>query len=170
MDDFAASKKKLAVRNLVMVAAATAGLFLIGSGYFVSTRKPIEIRKFIGSPLRIEGDAITLKGVYELQGVAPQDLLESREFTFRVGEGTSYKKIGLQLPSWKELAARGATGTLSLADLPRNDATGSLDDLRSMIGAGGVSVEAAFPATIYRSSNPVASVVTYRIITPPSRE
>lgn len=159
--------------KIVMISLAFVGIIAVAGFYLIPFKgELVDIRKFTGSVSNIEGNKITVRGVFDgPQGAIPEELSSVREFYFIVDEKTAFQKLVTQLPSWEELMATGATsGTYELKDRPRTEGKGSLDDLGSHLifddngATGNVLIEVDFPISIYGAENPVASSVFYQVM------
>lgn len=151
----------------IFVVLAIAGTYYLFP-YF--NRSKINIREFAGNIVSIKDEVITLRGVFVGSlGTVPKDFASARDFSFRVDSSTVFKKLETRLPTWEELKATGATsGSYKIEDLPRTESAGSFDDFRGLLNKEGVSVKADFTASILNSVNPIASLVFYYILVPPS--
>lgn len=126
--------------------------------------------KFIGNVVAVEGDTITLHGVFSGPGTVPEDLLSARDFSFRVDETTRFEKTEIRWPTWEEIAAQGTSSSFDIQDLPRTEGEGNLDDFKNSFSLNPetIYVEVDFSSSIYNSENPTASSVFYQVsVIPP---
>lgn len=167
------SKRILAHVGLVVLLL----LFAVATVYYVFSFRlgepQVDIRKFNGSVLAVEGDTITIRGVFSGSVIIPEKFVSERDFSFRVSGDTEFRKADIRWPTWEELARQGTSGTFKIQDLPRTEVEGSLADLAdlfSLIASRSVYMEAGFSSSIHNSKNPMASSVFYQLmgIPPPS--
>lgn len=128
------------------------------------------IYKFSGSPIRVEGRLITLRGIYLSSKTIPDSLASVRDFTFLVDSRTVFNKRDIQWPDWDKLTAGGKTsGTFKFKDLPRTDSSGSLTDFGDSLkdNLGNIFVEVDFSSPIQNIDRPSASSVYYEIMNVP---
>lgn len=150
---------------------AVLGVLLIAVVAYYSftflTAPQIDIRKFTGNVISVEGETIKLHGVfYGPSGTIPATLSAERDFSFRVDDATVFRKTTIQLPTPKEIPAKG--GKFNVQDLHQEKGAGSLADLANSLSGWAAYVEADFPASILNSQNPIASYVFYRVLTIPT--
>jgi len=150
-------------------------ILVLGVGYFLFSyfnKSQTEIYKFSGEIVSIEGNSITLYGVFvgPIETI-PERLSEPRNFSFEVGESTTFKKLETFMPSWESINAAGTVtesgaiiGSYSSNDLVNLEGEGSLEDLVASIERGAISVEVEFDSSIHNSSSEVASHVSYHIL------
>lgn len=162
--------KSIISKPLILIVVGFS--FVAGYYFFTAFNKSeIDIRKFTGEVVSVEGETVTLRGVYSgPAGTIPEDLLSVRTFRFRIDTSTGFKKLETSLPTWEELTADGATsGSYNLEDLPRVEGPSSLEELKGSLSKGATSVEADFSYSIHRSKDPVASHIFYHTIIEPPR-
>lgn len=162
-------------KTTLIIVAIISLLVVAIVGFYANPFKgeQVDIRRFIGNIVSIEGDIITLQGFFDgPTGTIPEKLLSKRSFSFRVNGNTIFEKLVINLPSWENLTAGGATsGTYKLQDLQRIEGEGSLDDMKSHLilnddgtSANNIHVEADFPVSVYNSKNPAASRIFYQVM------
>jgi len=162
---------------VLVIASIALSLLIIAVGFYVIPFKgdKIDIRKFSGNIIGIDGETITLKGVFlESLGTIPENLSSQRDFSFRVNSTTRFEKLETILPTYEEIVTAGGRMTYNLEDRPQIKGEGSLDDLKNSFSltengasAVNISVEVDFSSSIYKSKNPVASFVFYHILVRP---
>jgi hypothetical protein len=156
------SNKKLV---LIFIVVGVSAFYF----YSLFSKPRVEIYKFVGSIVSIDGESVTLKGTFDgPRGTIPEELLSQRDFTFYVDDNTQFEKIDFFLPNWEDLTAGGETsGTYNLEDVNSTQGVGSLDDLNSSLLKGGITVEASFADSIHGSQDSVASRIFYRVFVEP---
>ncbi len=164
------SKRTIVLVGLIFLFVVGAGSYYI---FYVRTGTPeFDIRKFKGNIISIEGDIITLKGVFDGSvGTIPQDLLLERNFSFKVDDTTRFEELVIGWPTWDEVRSAGGTLKFSVEDLPQNRETKSWDSFKNTVSLnpGAVYVEVDFTTSIFNSKNPTALLVFYRTMNmPPS--
>lgn len=134
--------------------------------YYVSQKPDVyNISKFNGEIVSIEGNKVTLYGMFIASSTLPVNYKEKQEFSFLVDESTEYQKLEIIMPSYESLRATGKTSaTYNLEDLPKNHVAGSLSDLEKYVSQKGIFVEASFSSSVYNKTNPKASMVYYQSI------
>lgn len=160
----------------LVIVSITISLLIIVVGFYILPFKSEEfdIRKFNGDIVNVEGEIITLNGVFDGPiGIIPQDLLLSeRNFSFRVDETTRFEELEIGWPTWEEVrAAPGGHLPFKVSDLPQSRKERTLNDFNNthLLNPGTVYVEADFMASIHNSKKPVASFIFYRTMNmPPS--
>jgi hypothetical protein len=148
------------VAFLVLIAG-----FLVFSRIYQSAS--VDVRKFTGNVLGVEGQTIALHGVYAAFGPLPPKLQEPRDFYMQADETTIFKKTEVRWPSWDVLTADGQTsGIIYLNDLPKIQSEGSLADIQALAASNpnSVIVEADFARPIPNAKNPTAATISYEII------
>ncbi|OGN03192.1 MAG: hypothetical protein A2655_03785 [Candidatus Yanofskybacteria bacterium RIFCSPHIGHO2_01_FULL_43_42] len=162
------SKKTSVIVSIIVL------LLIVAMGFYAIPFKGerVDIRKFAGSVTGIEGEVITLRGIFTgLPGTIPEEISSERDFSFRTDETTRFEKVDIGWPTWEEVAA-APNGYLefSVEDLVQTQGEGTLDDLKNLFlsNPGAVYVEADFRASIHNSKNPVASAILYKLINMPS--
>lgn len=138
-----------------------------------------DVRQFNGNLIKVEGNRITLEGTfYDPVGKLPVKFSSARKFTFQVNNATSFAMEIIQLPSQQELIEAGGELRYKLDSRSNSRGAGSIEQLAKYFTENGVTtqnqifVEATFDksilrSTILRSSNPIATVVNYQILTQP---
>ena len=126
----------------------------------------IDIRKFSGGIESVDGDIITMQGIYDGPiGTTPENLSINQSFSFKVDLETSFDRLEIILPTWESLTGTGSTsGTFYFRDLPQTEGEGSLEDIKESLSKGSISAEVDFPSSIYNTKNPVASSIFYTIL------
>ena len=159
-------------RNLVLSIGVVLVVFVVGYNAFTLINAPqFDIRELKGSVININASTILINGSFSTSEAIPEALKTDRDFAFLTDGNTKFDKLEIIWPSWEKLGAGGATsGVVDLGDLPQDKGAGSLDDLKRVfsLNAGTVYVEANFTNSIYRSKNPIAESVYYRIIVMPT--
>lgn len=159
-------------RNLVLTIGVILVVLVVGYYVFTVINAPqFDIRKFKGNVVNINDDIVLINGNFSTSEAIPEALKTERDFSFRTDSTTKFDKLEIIWPAWETLGAKGATsGVVNLGDLPQEKGVGSLDDLKRVfsLNAGTVYVEANFANSIYKSKNPVAESVYYRIIVMPT--
>ncbi|OGN07899.1 MAG: hypothetical protein A2750_00385 [Candidatus Yanofskybacteria bacterium RIFCSPHIGHO2_01_FULL_45_42] len=134
--------------------------------YILPGKSQFDIRKFGGNVVSIEDDLVTLNGVFIPAPAGSLDLSAKRNFTFRVDEETRLSKIEIKWPTWEEVAA-APEGRLkfSVEDLPSEQKEGDIEDLKNwfLSNPNILYAEANFEKSIYKSENPVAVEVVYKL-------
>lgn len=162
--------------TLIAIVSLLALLVLIFYVNPFKSEERVNIRKFRGNAVNIDGNIVTLYGIFDgLAGTIPKKLLSEQNFSFRVDDETTFKMLIINLPSWEELTANGVTsGSYDLQGLPRTEGESSLEDLKKYlisddenISAKRILVEADFPISIYKTKDSVASSVYYQIMIQP---
>lgn len=161
-------KKKSAVIIIITLIVLALGYYV----FFIRLGVPqFDIRKFSGNVVVVEGNMITLHGMFSGSSTIPENLKSERDFSFQAGEATQFKKADIRWPTWEELAKQGTSGTFNIEDLPRTDVESSLDDFtKSALLKDGRAVyaEVDFLTSIYNSKNPTASYVFYQLVGTPT--
>ena len=151
----------------------------IGGYYFYITRSQYEIFKFVGDVVNIEGENITLHGVYdgEAQNL-PRELSSDRDFSFKVNENTAFEKKKTRFLTGDELREKYGEITIyryNIEDLPHEIGPGSFDELKELamlkaegMLAGNLIVEINFSSSIHNVRNPIASLVFYHYLNMPT--
>lgn len=163
------SDHKDLIKYLVLI------ILVLGVGYFVFSyfnKSQTEIYKFSGEIVNIEGNTVTLFGVFIGPiGAVPEKLSEPRTFSFLVNEATTFNKRETFMPSWDSINAAGTVtetgaiiGSYSSKDLVNLEGEGSLEDLAASVQRGAMSVEVDFDSSIHNSKSEVASHVYYHVL------
>lgn len=159
---------------MLVVASIAISLLIIAVGFYIIpfNGEKFDIRKFNGDVVSVEGETVTLNGVFDgPSGTIPQDLLsDERDFSFQVDGATKFEEIKIGWPSWEQVAAApGGHFKFNVSELSSNRVAGSLENLKnlSLSNPGTVYVEADFQASIYGSKNSVASFILYKLMTMP---
>lgn len=160
------------------MALGTALVLVLVVGYFTYQRfsgPKYDIRKISGSVIGVEGNAVTVKGVYDFEGTLPEKLSGERDIILRVDSSTVFKSVKIFMPTKEELIASGKAkveadgryfAKYSPDELPRTEAAGSLEDITNLLKEG-VRVKVEFLESIYNSRNPTASGVFYTVLVSP---
>lgn len=161
------------VLGAILVLVLFAGYFLF-SNYF---KPQYNILKISGQVIGVDGNTITIKGIYESEEKLPAEIASERDIKFKVNSSTTYKKTEIRMPTREELIASGKAtvfpnGTYSaqysLDDQPKVESTGSLEDIKNLLSEG-IRMEIEFSESIHNSRNPSASNVYYTILVHPIR-
>ena len=166
------SDNKSLLKYLVLIILVLVVGYLAFS-YF--SKSQTEIYKFSGNIVSIEGDRVTLSGVFAGPiGTIPENLSAPRNLSFSVGEATTFRKLETFMPSWESINASGTVtetgaiiGSYSSEDLVTLEGEGSLEDLQASIERGAISVEVEFETSIHNSNREVAKHVSYHILVSP---
>jgi hypothetical protein len=169
--DSSSDNKGLVKYLILIILVLVAGYFLVS--YF--TKSQTEIYKFSGEIVSVEGNSVTLYGVFVGPiGTIPERLSTPRNFSFLVDETTTFNKRETFMPSWESINAAGTVtetgaiiGRYSSKDLVNLEGEGSLEDLVASIQRGAISVEVDFETSIHNSDDEVASHVSYHILVSP---
>lgn len=142
-------------------------IIVLASGYYVFYLKgntsSVDLRRFEGQIVSIDGDKITLKGMFVSSSTIPLDLQGERSLVFLVDKTTQFKKTGIMLPTYESLRATGeTTRSYKINDLPKSETAGSLEDIKLFLGHDGTVVQVDFPYSIHNKRNPKASLVFYQ--------
>lgn len=166
------------VINLTLGAVLVLVLIIAGYFLFLNYFKPqYNILKISGQVTGVDGNTITIKGLYESEEKLPLELSSERDIKFKVNSSTTYKKTEIRMPTKEELIASGKAtvspnGTYraqySLDDQPKTESTGSLEDIKNLLSEG-IRMEIEFPKSIQNSKNPTASNISYLIMIEPAR-
>lgn len=158
----------------LVIISITLSLLIIAVGFYILPFRgeEFDIRKFNGDVVSVEGETVTLNGVFDgPAGTIPQDLLlNERDFSFKIDDSTQFTKADIGWPSWDKVDAAGGSLVFNIASLSYTEGPGSLGDLRSLgeFNPGVVYVEAEFQSSIYRATTPVASRVLYKLMSMPA--
>ncbi len=159
-----AHKLNLLVLVLVIVALG------IGSSYlYKGVKQQYDIRRFVGVLSKVENNTITVNGFFNIPNKAlPKELSSAREFKFAVNDTTQFHRITIQAPTFDEIKKAGGQMNYSLEDRPQKEITGSLADLAKYSVDDQIRVEVEFNSSIVKVQNPIAAVVTYKIVILPT--
>jgi hypothetical protein len=137
---------------------------ILAAGYLYARLHPPvpDVRTFSGNVNVIEGNTIRMSGAYVTPSPLPPSLRGQQELSFRVTDATVFEKITMKLPDEKEVAANG--GRFNLQDLATTTSAGSLAELKSVVTDGTRLLDAKFASQIIGAKDPVATHVTYRML------
>jgi hypothetical protein len=152
-------------------------LVLFGAGIFLYRNllvnktpvvsEVIDIRKFSGQIVSMDGNLITVRGRYAQGSNISVELSNPRVFHFFVDDKTIFEKDEISWPSWESLRATGATnGTVDISKLPHESGTVTLVDFQKSMqdteNLNNIMVEVSFGSTIYKVDKPLAQKLFYK--------
>jgi hypothetical protein len=152
------------LRNTTVMFVLPLAIAILAAGYlYARYNQPVpDVREFSGNASAVEGNVIRMIGAYVTQGTLPPSLRGEQGISFRVTEATVFEKITMKLPNEKDVAANG--GRFDLEDLATTTSPGSLAELASVVKDGTRLMEAEFASQIIGAKDPVATRVTYRML------
>jgi hypothetical protein len=152
------------LKNTTFMFVLPIAIAVLAGGYLYARLNPPmpDIRKFSGVGTGVVDGKIVMTGVYFPQTRLPSALQTQRELSFRVTDATVFEKIIMKLPDEREVMENG--GRFNLQDLATTTAPGSLSELASVLKNGQYPMEARFAVQLVGAQDPVATHVTYRLI------
>src|SRR3989344_4766478 len=102
---------------------------VIGVSYAVYrwTQPNYQIFGFTGQVTAIDGQNVTVHGVFDAVPGLPEGLFVVRDLTFRIDEETLLQKEVVKWPTSEQMTAMG--GKFNIEDLPRQKDVGLVQDL-----------------------------------------
>lgn len=148
------------ILTAVMLSAA------LGAGYYLSLPGSVDSYVFAGRVAEVTRNGqVVMEGSF-LGRNLPDEVAAPRELSFRTDATTRFVRFEAKFPTPEELAA--TDGVFHLRDLPLTQAPGSLADLEAaQENSVAMQVTAEFERPAHRAREPLAKMVTYRILFSP---
>lgn len=144
---------------LILIAAVTVSGVLIWNWKFKIRYQSDE---FVGVVEKVQGDTISLKGVY----VVPDNyeasvLADKKSVSVTIAADTKFIKTFIFLPTEEELKKTG--GWYKADDLKREVSAGTIEDIRPDESVSGFSIRVKSSENVYGRSLFIASEIGYTI-------
>lgn len=154
--------------NWGLILTAVVLSAVLGTGYYLSLSGSVDSYVFVGRVARVtQGGQVVMEGSF-LGRNLPEEVAAPRELTFRTDTATQFVRLVARFPAPEELAK--TDGVFHLRDLPLAQEPGSLADLEAARdNSVAMQVTAEFERPAHRAREPLAKMVTYRILFSPGR-